>query len=66
MAKPTLRPERPTRDVRLRLPADVYAAVFALADDEMRTLNATVLLLLHEALSARGLLAKPARKRPAK
>lgn len=63
MAKPTPKPDLPERRLQLRFPAELYAAVYALADDEMRTLNATVALLLTEALAARGIRVSPRRRK---
>ncbi len=39
--------------ITLRLPGDVHAAIAELADQDVRSLNAEILVLLREAIGAR-------------
>ena len=45
--------ETDEKRITLRLPADVHAAVAQLADQDVRSLNAEILVLLREAIIAR-------------
>ena len=54
MARATPKPEQSERRIQLRVSAPLYAELHAASERELRSLNATVVVLLTEALAARA------------